>query len=52
MVGINYMLVPLTFVGLLAYVTSERKTAMCSMGGFCQVCSILYWRILQPIQES
>ena len=34
MVGINYMLVPLTFVGLLAYVTSEKKDRYVFYGWF------------------
>ena len=34
MVGINYMLVPLTFVGFLAYVTSEKKDHYLFYGWF------------------
>lgn len=52
MVGINYMLIPMTFVGFMAYITAEKKDRYVFWGWSCREYFIHYWRILQPIQES
>ncbi len=52
MVGINYMLIPMTLWDLWRTLPQRKRTDMCSRAGSCREYFIHYWRILQPIQES